>query len=191
MVSYITTKSDEYSKFKCTRCHDPLETDVVVHAKKNKEGPGLEWQCPIHKNCLKTWLKFKKECPICHERVNDSSLLSCKERSIQLLQSCAQGAMLGAISFGLMEAFDQMYYRDPESYMAYIPLGIITGGGITDILLNFRIKNCFVGVISSMVGTRMRMSATLSISDLATRTLFSALAGAVSNVGLGMTEIDK
>jgi hypothetical protein len=191
MVNYITTNSNEYSKFKCNVCQYKLKTDVVVHAKKNKNAPGPEWQCPIHENCLKIWLKVKKECPNCRENVNDSSLLSYKERSIQLLQSSARGAMLGAISFGLMEAFCEMHYRDPESYMAYIPLGIFAGEGIADLLLNFRIQNCFVAVISSMVGTRMRMSATLSISDLAARTLFSALAGAVSNVGLDMTEIDK
>jgi hypothetical protein len=190
MVSYITTNSDEYSKFKCNTCLCELKTDVVVHAKKNKEAPGPEWQCAMHKNCLKAWLKYKKTCPTCLERVNDSSLVSYKERSIELLQSSARGAMLGAISFGLMEAYGQMHHRDPESYLAYIPLGIFTGGGFTDILLNFRMSNCFVAVISSMVGTRIRMSAALSISDLVARTLFSSLAGAATNVGMDMIRID-
>ncbi|MEI6243061.1 MAG: RING finger domain-containing protein [Chlamydiota bacterium] len=75
----------------CVICHDTLEgSEVIAH-----NGPNGA-KHPMHKACMREWLKVRPSCPFCQERVNIRSFFSWKERAIIIIKA----ATLPALAIG-------------------------------------------------------------------------------------------
>ncbi|MEI6242688.1 MAG: RING finger protein [Chlamydiota bacterium] len=65
----------------CPICLFPLENAEVV-AHDDPDGK----KHPIHKTCVREWLKVHPICPSCKKNVNTKSLFSWKERTLQIIK---------------------------------------------------------------------------------------------------------
>lgn len=66
----------------CAICKEPLtSSEVVVH-----NGPN-GGKHPLHKACIRTWVKINPTCPVCNQIVDPRSLLSCTENAVSVIKS--------------------------------------------------------------------------------------------------------
>lgn len=87
LVSYYDFPSND----ECGICRESMKgEDSVAHS-------GIGKKHPLHKNCLKTWLQTKNECPFCKERVELNSLLTWKERIVRELRLMKHDALALAL----------------------------------------------------------------------------------------------
>ena len=81
----------------CGICWQPMNhSDVVAHNALDGGYSGDGEKHPVHRKCIKEWLKIQNQCPFCHVLLDENSIFSWKDRCIIELNK-----LKDQVSFGL------------------------------------------------------------------------------------------
>lgn len=152
----------------CSICIEPLESEVVAH-----EGDGTKH--PVHKECVKSWVKIHSSCPICKITVNPTSLgistIQCISERLKHLAGC-----IGTIANALLQLFALSAMASSIGYNVTIfitPWYSGEGCATTNVtrLVTSIFTSYIVGVVSMPIFPNRPIQSLLCISAITTALL--------------------